>query len=282
MTAPALSPALDPATAMPRPSMRQQWWVLTARFIAPTLRNGELITAIGASVAFTVGFYIPFSIPWSHYVGGPSSGVSSNLGQYITPLITLQAVSFAAISSAFRAATDSLHGVNQRFRSMPIAPLTPILARVSASLYRCCVALTVSLICGYAIGFRFYHGALCIVGFCVLAIVIGAVLSFGADLIGTATKNPDAMLPLLTMPILIFGLLSVGIQPLKMFPHWIQPIVRNQPISQLVMALRALAGDTTRNALTPTWPVMAPTLAWLVGITVLLVPVSILVLSKRP
>ena len=139
------------------------------------LRNGELITAIGASVVFTVGFYIPFSIPWNHYVGGASSGVASSFGQYITPLIMLQAVAFAAISSAFRAATDSLQGVNRRFKSMPIAPLTPVLARVSASVYRCCVGLTVSLICGYVIGFRFHHGALYIAGFCVLVIVIGAV-----------------------------------------------------------------------------------------------------------
>ena len=121
----------------------------------PRLSNGELITVIGASVGFTAGFYIPFSIPWNHFVGG--SGVASNLGQYITPMVTLQAVAFAAISSAFRAATDSLQGVNRRFRSMPIAPLTPVLARVSASVYRCCVGLTVALICGHAIGFRFHQ-----------------------------------------------------------------------------------------------------------------------------
>ena len=102
----------------------------------------------------------------------------------------LQAVAFAAISSAFRAATDSLQGVNRRFRSMPIAPLTPVLARVSASVCRCCVGLTVSLICGHAIGFRFHHGAPYIAGFCVLVIVIGASLSFAADLIAPLPATP--------------------------------------------------------------------------------------------
>ena len=82
------APTVNPSMEQPRPSTRSQWWVLTLRFIAPALRNGELITAIGASVGFTVGFYIPFSIPWNHFVGGGSSGVASNLGQYITPLIT--------------------------------------------------------------------------------------------------------------------------------------------------------------------------------------------------
>ena len=73
-----------------------------------------------------------------------------------------------------------------------------------------------------------------------------------ADLIGTVAKNPEATTPLLMVPQLIFGLLSVGIQPAERFPEWIQPIVRNQPISQFVYALRALAGDTTTRPPSPT------------------------------
>ncbi|ACC40219.1 MULTISPECIES: ABC transporter permease [Mycobacterium] len=271
-----------PSAAKPRLSTLQQWWVLVGRFTKPRLRDPELITMVGAPVVFTVGFYIPFAIPWNHYVGGGASGVASSLGQYIAPLIVLQSISFAAISSAFRAATDSLQGINRRFRYMPIAPLTPVVARVTAAIYRCCVGLTVALICGYAIGFHFNRGPLYIVGYCLLAIAIGAVLSFGADLLGTGTKNPDAMLPLLSLPILIFGLLSVGLMPLKLFPHWIHPFVRNQPITQFVVALRALAGDTTKAAIPVTWTVMTPTLAWLAGFALFLVPVSIIVLSRRP
>jgi ABC-2 type transport system permease protein len=47
----------------------------------------------------------------------------------------------------------------------------------------------------------------------------------------------------LLLPQMILGLLSVGVQPAELFPQWIQPIVRNQPTSQWVYALRALAGD---------------------------------------
>ncbi|VBA37055.1 Doxorubicin resistance ABC transporter permease protein DrrB [Mycobacterium attenuatum] len=283
MSAPALEPAIGttaerPATRQPRQSPFRQWWVLVVRLLLNT-HFGEVLTTAGAPVVFMVGFYIPFSIPWNHFVGG--SNVASSLGQYITPLVTLQAVAFAAIGSGFRAAIDSQLGVNRRFASMPIAALTPVLARVSISLYRCSIGLSVSMISGYVIGFRFHRGPVCIVGFCLLVLVIGALLSFGADLLGTGTKNPDAMLPLLTLPILIFGLLSVGLMPLKLFPRWIHPFVRNQPISQFVEALRALAGDTTKHAIQLTWPVMAPTLAWVVGFIVLLVPMSIFVLSER-
>ncbi|MGC2652833.1 MAG: antibiotic transporter, partial [Mycobacterium sp.] len=43
----------------PTTSMVQQWWVLTVRLITPTLRNGESLTQVAASVMFTAGFYIP-------------------------------------------------------------------------------------------------------------------------------------------------------------------------------------------------------------------------------
>lgn len=257
----------------------RQWWVLFTRFISPSLSVGEKLTTVGAPVVFMVGFYIPFAKPWNQFVGG--TGVASSVGQYITPLVALQAVAFAAIGSGFRAATDSLRGINRRFATMPIAPLTPVLARVSVALYRCCWGLGVSLISGYVVGFRFHRGHIYIVGFCALVLVIGVVLGLAADLLGTATKNPDAMLPIMSLPILIFGLLSVGLMPLKLFPRWIHPFVRNQPISQFVEALRALAGDTTKKVPPVTWPVMAPTFAWILGCVVVLVPFGAIVLSRR-
>lgn len=259
------------------PSMRAQWWVLTARFIAPTLRNGELALTIASSVVFTAGFYIPLH----QVLGIATREVSSSYAQYLMPLIAQEAVTFAALSTAFRAATDSVQGVNRRFRSMPIAPFTPVAARISAAVYRCVVASTIALICGYVIGFRFHASAAYIVAFCVLLIVYGVWLSFGADLIGTGTRNPEAMTPLLTLPPLIFGLLSTGVQPADQFPHWIQPIIRNQPVSQIANTMRILAGDTAPFHVSVTWSVVGPTLAWVCGSTAFLIPVSVLVLSRR-
>ena len=260
----------------PHPSALQQWWVLTTRAIVPTLRNGELVTAVAASVIVTAGFYIPLN-----KVMGAALDPTISYAQFLTPLIALQAISFAAISGAFRSATDAARGINRRFGSMPIAPLTPLAARMSASVYRCVIGLMIALICGYVIGFRFNGGATQTIGFCLLVLLIGVALSLLADLIGTSSKSPEATTPLLMGPQLILGLLSVGIQPADRFPEWIQPIVRNQPISQFVYALRALAGDTTGGA-GVTWSVMAPAVAWLVGLFVVLVPVAAVVLARRP
>lgn len=272
MTGTAIArPAVRPAT-----SAIQQWWVLTVRTIMPTFGNGELLTQAFASIVFTVGFYVPLKNLMSPFIQGMSS-----YAQYLMPLIVMQAIAFAAVSAAFRAATDSVRGINRRFNSLPIAPLTPLAARMSASMYRCIVALVVSLICGHIIGFRFYGGLAHTVGFCVLALLIGAALALVGDLVGAANRNPEATVPVMLVPQLVFGLLSVGLQPVERFPEWVQPFVRNQPISQFVYALRVLAGDSTPAAGEVTASVIGPALAWVVGITVIVLPLHALVSSRR-
>jgi ABC-2 type transport system permease protein len=263
-------------TSRPTPSTSQQWWVLTGRIITPTLRNGEVLTLIAASIMFTVGFYIPLK----QIMGASGLGMSS-YAQYLMPLIALQAIAFASLSAAFRSATDSVLGINRRFKAMPIASLTPSASRMSASMYRCSIALAVSLVCGHVIGFRFYGGWAHTVGFCLLVLLLGAALSLLGDVIGAAMENPEATAPLMLLPQLILGFLSVGVEPAERFPSWIQPFVRNQPASQEVYALRALAGDSTPTAGSVTWPVIGPTLLWVAGFIAVVLPLQLLVASRR-
>jgi ABC-2 type transport system permease protein len=266
----------DTTVLRPATSTIQQWWMLTLRAVVPTLRNGELLTQVAASVMFTVGFYIPLKEAMSAFIQGMSS-----YAQYLMPLIALQAIAFAGVSAAFRSATDSVQGINRRFKAMPIGALTPLAARMSASVYRCVIALAVALVCGHVIGFRFYGSATHTVGFCLLLLLIGAMLALLGDVIGAANQNPEATMPILLIPQLILGLLSAGLQPAERFPHWIQPFVRDQPISQFVYALRTLAGDRTPAAGTPSWSVIAPALYCIAAFIVVLLPLHVRVASRR-
>jgi ABC-2 type transport system permease protein len=264
------------AAGRPTASTFRQWWVLAVRIITPTLRNGELLTQVGQSVMFTVGFYIPLKDTMGAFTQGMSS-----YAQYLMPLIALEAISFAAVSAAFRSATDAVQGINRRFKTMPIYPLTPLAARMSASMYRCSTAFAFSLVCGHVIGFRFYSGVTDTVSFCVLVLLIGATLSLVGDLIGSASQNPEATMPLMLLPQLIFGLLSVGLQPVERFPGWIRPFVRDQPVSQFIYALRALAGDSTPAAGAVSWSLIGPTLIWLAAFIVVVLPLHLRVALRR-
>lgn len=264
-----------PTAARPPVSAVQQWWVLTVRMITPTLRNGELATQIVGSIVFTIGYYLPLK-----QMMGAVQPLSS-YAQYLTPLIVLQAIWFAAISAAFRSATDSVQGINRRFRAMPIPVLTPLASRMTASMYRCCIALAVSVACGHVIGFRFHNGVVSVIGFVALVLLIGAALALIGDLIGIATQNPEATAPMMLIPQLTLGLASVGLQPVERFPEWIQGFVRNQPLSQWVYALQALAGDSSGAAPETTWAVMFPAVAWAVGSIVVALALHAWVTRKR-
>jgi ABC-2 type transport system permease protein len=256
------------------PSPVQQWWVLTIRVIAPTIRSGEVFVAIGLSIAFTASLYIPLKQIMGAVVHG-------SYAQWIMPSICLQAVYFAAMSGALRSATDSVHGINRRLASMPVSPVAPMAARMSGNLYRCATALATAIVCGHVIGFRFYHGPVYIVAFCALVLIIGVTLSFIGDLVGRVSTNPEATTHILLLPELIWGILSVGIQPADQFPEWIQPVVRNQPHSQFVYSLRAFAGNFENTAPLPSLSVVGPALAWLAGFLVVTALLYVRVLRGR-
>ncbi|WP_039795350.1 antibiotic transporter [Nocardia araoensis] len=242
------------------PLRPQQWWVLTTRLIAPSVQSGELITSVLAPVTFTASFYIPLKTIMTVIGTGFSS-----YAQYMMPLVILQAAAFTAVSAAFRAATDSVAGLNRRFGSMPIGPLIPVTARLSGSVFRLIIALISASICGHVIGFRFYNGPAHTLGFVLFSLLIGVALIWGGDVIGTMSRNPEATAQALVLPPLILGMLSTGIAPADQFPEWVQPFVRNQPVSQWAIALRAFAGDTGPNAGEVTWSLMFPPLAWALG-----------------
>ncbi|PQP41725.1 ABC transporter permease [Mycolicibacterium austroafricanum] len=259
----------------PHTSASQQWWVLTTRMVTPSLRNGEIGTLVAASVMFTAGFYIPLK-----QIVGASTGMSS-YAQYLTPMVVLVAITFAAVSAAFRSATDAREGINRRFKAMPVPRLVPVAARLSASMFRCTIAMAVALICGHVIGFRFHGGLMHSVSFCVVALFIGLALSLLGDLIGAASGNPEATTHIIMLPQLIFGMLSIGIQPVERFPEWIQPFVRNQPASQFINALRALAGDTTSAVPEVGWSSIGPALIWTAAIIAIVIPLHARVAARR-
>jgi ABC-2 type transport system permease protein len=258
----------------PNPSAIRQWWVLSVRVIAPSLRNGELLMAVSLSAVFTVSLYLPLKNLMAAFVHG-------SYAQYLVPVITLLAVYFSAMSAALRSSTDTVSGINRRFGTMPIAPMTPVAARMSGNLYRCATALATAILCGYLIGFRFYRSAEYTIGFCLLVMLIGFTLCFVGDLIGMVSKNPEAMTFILVLPAVILVMVSVGLQPADQFPGWLQPFVRNQPTSQFLYALRACAGDAGHSTAAVTTSDTAPALAWLAGMLVVAGPLYALAIWRR-
>ncbi|MGX1773274.1 antibiotic transporter [Nocardia brasiliensis] len=258
------------------PARARQWWVLTSRLIVPSVKTGEVLTSILAPATFTAGFYIPLKTVMTFAGTGFSS-----YAQFMMPLVVLQAAAFTAISAAFRAATDSVAGLNRRFGSMPVGRLVPVAARMSGNIFRLALSLCAAVVCGHVIGFRFYLDTAHTLGFLLLSMLIGTALTLGADVIGTLSRSPEATTQALVLPPLIFGMLSTGLAPAHQFPAWVQAFVRNQPVSQFVIGLRALAGDSLGNAGQVSWSLLGPSLAWTAAILLVCIPLTIRLSAGR-
>ncbi|WP_068271187.1 ABC transporter permease [Aldersonia kunmingensis] len=249
------------------PNGFKQWRALLGRIMRTMIGRGELVVAVLTPLVFTLGFYLPLKYVMS------VRGI--DYAQYVMPIIVLQTMAFTMMSNAQLAAFETMNGFNERMQTMPVASLAPLGARICAGIVRSIVALAAAIGFGYIIGFEFVAGLGQAVLFCVFSLAVSLVLSLGADALGVITKNPQALSQALALPTLILGMLSCGFVPVTGFPEWIQPFVRNQPISQFSISMQAMT--TTGVSLDLLWP----SLVWLAGAAALFVPVGVWASRRR-
>ncbi|GAS97598.1 ABC transporter efflux protein, DrrB family prot ein [Mycolicibacterium canariasense] len=219
---------------------------LTRRSVLGTLRDGDLVFAIGGPVAF----FVCFDITLRNVIQTDAMSYP----QYILPVIVVQAMIFTAMTTADRAARDHLSGMGIRMRSLPITALAPVTARMLSSLLRAVAALTAALVVGFAFGFGFHGGMLDLLAFLGLALLLSLALSLGADAMGSIAGSTEAAGQTLLVPQLLLVMLSTGIAPAQSFPSWLGPFVRNQPVSVIADTLRGLAlGEHVRVGTSAAW-----------------------------
>ncbi|MCM6775982.1 ABC transporter permease [Nocardia sp. CDC159] len=244
-----------------------QWRALTGRIVWTMATKGELIVAVVTPLVFTLGFYLPLKFVMQF------RGI--DYAQFVMPIIVLQTMAFTMMSNAQIAAFESMTGLNTRMQTMPIGTLVPLTSRISAGMVRSVTSLVAALGFGHVIGFRFVAGFWQAALFCVFSLAVGTVLAIGADALGCLTKSPESLSQALTLPTLIFGMLSCGFVPESGFPAWIRPFVRNQPVSQFSFAMRDMAAGGV------SWDVLWVPLLWLGGLAVFFVPLAIWASVRR-
>lgn len=161
--------------------------------------------------------------------------------QFLLPTIVVQAMFFAAMSSAFYVASDRTSGLIGRLRTLPIHPASTVLGRLAADVVRSVVSIAVLLVAATLLGFRFRAGAIAAVGFVLLALLFAVALASGFDAWVLAAPDPTAVTQVMSVPYLPLLMLSTGFAPVGGFPGWLQPFVRWQPVTLTIDALRALA-----------------------------------------
>ncbi|WP_411140565.1 ABC transporter permease [Streptomyces sp. x-80] len=165
---------------------------------------------------------------------------------------------------------DFRKGVMDRFRTMPIARSSVLIAKIVVEVGRMLIATAILLGMGFLLGLEIRGGFLEFLGAIVLSTVFGAALMWIFILLGLTMKTPQAVqgVAMLVLMPLQFG--SSIFAPTQSMPGWLEGFTKVNPLSNLADAARALINGHGAVA----HPTLI-TLGWAVAITAVTMPLAV-------
>lgn len=154
--------------------------------------------------------------------------------------IIVQTVAFGSTTTAVSVCNDLQKGIVDRFRSLPMNNLAVLNGHIISDLFRNTISTTVMLITGLVIGFRSHASALdwlCIIG---ILLLFTFAFSWLAAIVGVFAKSVEAVQWLTFVIIFPLTFASTAFVPAEGMNHILKDFAVNQPISQVVEAVRAL------------------------------------------
>jgi ABC-2 type transport system permease protein/oleandomycin transport system permease protein len=212
---------------------------------------------------------IVFVLMFTYVFGGAIHVPGVNYVDYLMPGIFVQTTVFGSIATAIGLATDVQSGLLERFLSLPIARSAVLVGRTWADLVRNVFVVILMCLVGYAVGWRIATDALHLVAALLLVLAFGYSMSWIFATVGLVIGDPEAAqaaaFPILAP--LVFA--SSAFVPVSSMPGWLQPFAEHQPVSVTASAARALTLGT------PAASYVVQSLAWVAGILLVFVPLSV-------
>ena len=110
-------------------------------------------------------------------VVNPSGSYQDYINQ-VLPLFVVMGVAFSAVTTGVAAHRDLHSGMENRLRTLPIAPAAPLAGRIIGDASRNLITLVVLGLAGAAIGFRFHAGIGGALGAVALALLVGSAFAW--------------------------------------------------------------------------------------------------------
>ncbi len=234
-------------------------------------RNALQIKQDPESMFDAVLMPVIFTLLFVYVFGGAISG-KGNQDAYVNYVIPgLMAMMGMNIAMAVGTGVndDFKKGVMDRFRSMPIARSSVLIAKIVVEVGRMTVATTILLGMGFALGLEIKTSVLHLLAAVGLSMVFGASLMWIFILLGLTMKTAQAVqgVAMLVLMPLQFG--SSIFAPPTTMPGWLESFTDYNPLSNLADAARALInGGPVAHSV---WM----TLGWAAAITAVTAPLAV-------
>ena len=206
------------------------------------------------------------------YVFGGSIHVPgyTSYADFLIPGIVVQTTLFGGSSLTVKVAEDMSKGITDRFRSLPMSRAAILAGATIASVARTTFTLVLVTCVGVAVGFRFHtpwtHAVLALA----VAITFGYAFAWFFTLVGIVVRSTEAAQLAAFLPIFPLVFAASTFTATRTMPSWLRTFADNQPITQVVDAIRALTQGVD--------PATGPTLralAWSAGIGIVCAVLSV-------
>ncbi len=272
MSAIATPDAPAPGPTAPRASERARLTLAETAADARVMVRRQLRKTLRKPVYIVFAFVQPvmFVLLFRYVFGGAIVTPGYDYVDFLMPGIIVQTAVFGALMTGIGLTEDLRRGVIDRFRSLPIARSAVLVGRTAADACMNVLTLTVMLLVGVAVGFRPSEPLWSVLAGLLLVLAFAYTFSWISAWVGLSVKDPETAQSAGFIWVFPLTFASSAFVPTESMPSWLQSFADVNPITLAVDAARALmigSGDVA----TP----LLGTLAWLAGLLLVFVPLSV-------
>ncbi|HEX7197210.1 MAG TPA: ABC transporter permease [Candidatus Limnocylindria bacterium] len=248
-------------------------WEMVKRNLLHIRRTPELLLDVTLS---PIMFVLLFSFVFGGAINvGAEGGDEASYINFLMAGIFIQTVAFAGIYTGVLLANDLQRGMIDRFRSLPIAQSSVLTGRTLTDLLRAGLAVAIMWVVGLLVGFRpegGITGNLAAVG---LMLLFGFALSWVGVAAGALVRTPEALQGIMFAVVFPLTFVSSAFVPTASMPDWLRVFADNQPMTQVINAVRDLTLGTNL------YDAELPSVIWSVGMLAVAFPLGIWLYNRR-
>lgn len=216
-----------------------------------------------------------FLLIFRYVFGGALKFPGISYVDFLVPGFVTTGILFIGTGAATAVAEDLQQGFVDRLRSLPIPRVAFMAGRAIADTCSNAWGLAISSAIGFAVGFRIHGSVLDAVAAFGLCVLFAFAFEWMMILVGLASKTAQAAQGM-AMFVFPLSFVSSAYVPVSSMPGWLQAFARNQPLTYMVDAVRALTeGHAARPLLGHSAEYFVlRSLLWVVGIVIVFVPLA--------
>lgn len=243
-------------------------WILILRSLEHIFRNIDQLLGLTVQP-------LMFLLLFRYVFGGAINTGGIAYVNFLVAGILVQMAAFGATTTSFSVATDLKKGVIDRFKSLPMASSAVLTGHVVADLVRNTISSAILIAAAFPLGFRPVATArdwLVILG---IVLLFTLAISWLSAILGLLARSIESVQWMTFFVIFPLTFASAAFVPTSTMPHALRVFAENQPVTQVIEAIRALMiGQPVGNHV---WL----SVVWSVGITVVAVPIASYLFRRR-